>query len=61
MQHGFKRNHSTIIAMLSIQNKLLKALDANKYAAMTSLDLSAAFDVVNHSLLMKRLQTMNLS
>ena len=60
LQHGFKKNHSTITAMLSIQNKISNALDKNKYAAMTSLDLSAAFDIVDHNLLLKRLQIMGL-
>ena len=59
-QHGFKAKHSTITAMLEIQNKLANALDNNEYAALVSIDLSAAFDVVDHSLLVKRLQTLNL-
>ena len=59
-QHGFKKNHSTITALLSIQNKISNALDNNNYAVMTSLDLSAAFDVVDHNLLIKRLEQMGL-
>ena len=59
-QHGFKSKHSTITAMLEIQNKMANALDNNEYAALISIDLSAAFDVVDHSLLIKRLQTLNL-
>ena len=46
--------------MLEIQNKIAKALDNNEYAAVVSLDLSAAFDVVDHTLLLKRLQILNL-
>ena len=46
--------------MLEIQNKIAKALDNSEYAAVVSLDLSAAFDVVDHSLLIKRLQILNL-
>ena len=59
-QHGFKAKHSTITAMLEIQNEIANALDNNEYAAVTSLDLSAAFDVVNHDLLMNRLRVMGL-
>ena len=46
--------------MLDIQHKIATALDNNDYAAVISLDLSAAFDVVNHDLLVKRLQTLGL-
>ena len=59
-QHGFKKKHSTITAMLEIQNKISNAIDNNDFSAMISLDLSAAFDVVDHSLLIKRLRTLNL-
>ena len=46
--------------MLDLQHKIANALDNNEYAAVISLDLSAAFDVVNHDLLLKRLQIMGL-
>ena len=59
-QHGFKAKHSTATAMLEIQSKISNALDNDEYAAVVSLDLSAAFDVVDHSLLIKRLQKLNL-
>ena len=59
-QHGFKKKHSTITAMLEIQNRIATALDNDEYAAIISLDLSAAFDVVDHKLLIKRLRILNL-
>jgi len=59
-QHGFKRNKSTVTAMLQIQAKICEALENENLVAMISLDLSAAFDVVNHTLLMKRLNDSNL-
>ena len=46
--------------MLELQNEIAEKLDDNQYAAMISLDLSAAFDVVNHKLLIKRLQLKGL-
>ena len=52
-QHGFKKNKSTSTAGLTIQSLLSRALDKNNYAIMASLDLSAAFDVVNVKLLIK--------
>ena len=46
-QHGFKRNHSTSTAGLVLQSAISRALDAGKLAAMASIDLTAAFDLVN--------------
>ena len=60
-QHGFKKNRSTATAQLEIQSKLATAMDNNDYIAMASLDLSAAFDVVNVVLLMTRLKIMGFS
>ena len=59
-QHGFKKHKSTATAGLTIQSLISRALDKNNYANMASLDLSAAFDVVNVSLLIKRLKIVGL-
>jgi hypothetical protein len=52
-QHGFKRNISTETACLEIQTKLSNACDSGGFAALTSLHLTAAFDVVDRNLLRK--------
>ena len=59
-QHGFKRNRSTNSAALLLQSVLASALDEGNYAIMASLDLSAAFDVVNIKLLILRLRLLGL-
>ena len=59
-QHGFKKGHSTASLGLLIQSLLSNALDQNQYALMASLDLSAAFDVVNIGLLIKRLDIVGI-
>ena len=59
-QHGFKKGHSTITAMMDIQNNISTAIDNKKYVAMLSLDLSAAFDVVNHRRLFRILRKIGL-
>ena len=59
-QHGFKKHRSTATAGLTVQSLLARALDNNDYACMSSLDLSAAFDVVNVKLLIKRLRIVGL-
>ena len=45
-QHRFKKNRSTTTAGLIIQSLIARELDKNGYTAMSSLDLSAAFDLV---------------
>ena len=47
-------------AALKLQSVLASALDGGNYAAMASLDLSAAFDVVNVELLLTRLRRIGL-
>lgn len=59
-QHGFKKKHSTNTAGLLLQSIIASAMDENNYALMANLDLSAAFDVVNVNLLLKRLQIVGL-
>ena len=59
-QHGFKRNKSTSTLSLQLQSLIARALDEDKYAFMASIDLSAAFDVVNIDLLLQRLRIVGL-
>ena len=59
-QHGFKRGRSTCTLSIEIQNLIARALDEDKTVLLASLDLSAAFDIVNISLLLKRLRILGL-
>ena len=54
------KKRSTATAGLVIQSIIFHALDQNNYAIMASLELSAAFDVVNIDLLLKRLESIGL-
>ena len=55
-QHGFKKNKSTATAGILLQSIISRAADNDNYVIMSSLDLSAAFDLVNVELLIKRLK-----
>ena len=46
-QHGYKKNKGTLTLGLQLQSLTARALDDSNYVLMASLDLSAAFDVVN--------------
>jgi hypothetical protein len=59
-QHGFKKNKSTLSAGILLQSLIARATDNNNYVLMASLDLSAAFDIVNVQLLLKRLKILGM-
>jgi len=54
-QHGFKKYHSTITAGLELQSKISDKIDNGEYVGVASFDLSAAFDMVDRRLLLKRM------
>ena len=56
LQSAYRPNHSTETALLRIVNDLLTAMDNNKICILTLLDLSAAFDTVDHQIPLTRLQ-----
>ena len=57
MQSAYRKNHSTETALLKIQNDLLLNMDKGKMSALILLDLSSAFDTINHNILLSRLRT----
>ena len=54
-QSAYKPFHSTETALVRVQNDILQALDNKQSVILLLLDLSAAFDTVDHSILISRL------
>jgi len=57
LQSAYRAHHSTETAVLKVVGDILLALDSGNLALLSLLDLSAAFDTVDHDTLLRRLQT----
>ena len=55
-QSAYRAHNSTETAVLRVVSDILLALDSGDIAVLTLLDLSAAFDSVDHATLLQRLQ-----
>ena len=56
-QSAYRANHSTETALLHIVNNVLTSMDNRRTVCMVMLDLSAAFDTLDHDILIERLTT----
>uniref|UniRef100_A0A669D7L0 Reverse transcriptase domain-containing protein n=1 Tax=Oreochromis niloticus TaxID=8128 RepID=A0A669D7L0_ORENI len=55
-QSGFRKVHSTETALLRVSNDILLQSDAGKCSVLLMLDLTSAFDTVDHYILLNRLK-----
>ena len=57
--HSYRKNHSTVTAMLQICDAIFNGCDQNKITTLVTLDQSAAFDVLSHQILTRKLSLYN--
>ena len=55
LQSAYKHLQSTETALVKVQNDILYAIDGNKCVVLLLLDMSSAFDTVEHRLFLDRL------
>ena len=56
MQSAYRKYHSTETAPVWVQNDILRALDNHNAVVLVLLNLSTAFDTINHPILVSRLE-----
>ena len=60
-QHAYRANHSTTSAICQLADNIYQATDSNMIATLLAVDQSAAFDTVDHSILLRKLRLYNCS
>lgn len=55
-QYGFGKNLSTNFALIDLIDRITTAIDNKEFLVGIFLDLSKAFDTVNHDLLLQKLE-----
>uniref|UniRef100_A0A672H2B5 Reverse transcriptase domain-containing protein n=1 Tax=Salarias fasciatus TaxID=181472 RepID=A0A672H2B5_SALFA len=57
-QSGFRKHHSTETALLKVSSEILISADLGRYTVLVLVDLSSAFDTVDHQILINKLQDL---
>ena len=58
LQSAYRPLHSTETALLQVRNDILLNMNKQQVTLLVFLDLRAAFDTIDHSVLLRRLETM---
>ena len=55
-QYGFRKGRSTSLALIDLYDKVTSAIDSRKFTIGLFIDLSKAFDTVDHDILFSKLE-----
>ena len=59
--HGFRAKHSTVTAIIQMYDIWVESIENGEMAAAMMIDLSAAFDMVDHNLLLEKLSILGFT
>ena len=59
-QYGFRKQLNTTDAIFNLQSQITKSINSNKICASIFIDFRKAFDTVNHSILIKKLENIGI-
>ena len=57
-QYGFRKGHSTNHAVITLVERVAKALDTGKIVVGVYLDIRKAFDAIDHPILLRNLYSL---
>ena len=57
-QHAYREGQSTCTALIQMTDGWLKEIDNKKIVGAVLLDFSAAFDIIDHNLLLKKMYVL---
>ena len=57
-QFGFRKNHSTSLALIHLINKISSTIDRHEITAGVLLDVSKTFDTLDHEILFAKLEAL---
>ena len=59
-QYGFQKHSSTELAILELQDRIIQNLASKKWCSAIFLDLSKAFDTLDHSIMLSKLSYLGI-
>ena len=59
-QYGFRKGHSTNHAVITLVERMAKALDTGKIVVGVYLDIRKAFDAIDHHILLRKLYSLGI-